>query len=101
MDALYYINDRAKYPPQVKLRELLVNEGLTDTGNLAFEASSQSVQGIQMAVILVATVPIILLYPFLRLLHSWDDDWIDQRVILKTTNRAKDIPCSRPDGSLY
>ncbi|RAR45810.1 carbohydrate ABC transporter permease [Paenibacillus sp. MDMC362] len=66
MDALYYINDRTKYPLQVKLRELLVNEGLTDTGNMAFEASSQSVQGIQMAVILVATLPIILLYPFLQ-----------------------------------
>ena len=66
MDALYYINDRAKYPLQVKLRELLVNEGMTDTGNMAFEASSQSVQGVQMAVILVATLPIILLYPFLQ-----------------------------------
>src|SRR5690606_30493575 len=66
MDALYYINDRSLYPLQVKLRELLITDDLTDTGNLAFEVTSQSVQGVQMAVILVATVPIIMLYPFLQ-----------------------------------
>jgi len=66
MDALYYINDRSKYPLQVKLRELLITDDLSDTGNLAFEVTSQSVQGVQMAVILVATVPIIMLYPFLQ-----------------------------------
>ncbi|MEK3883281.1 carbohydrate ABC transporter permease [Paenibacillus sp. PL2-23] len=66
MDALYYINDRSLYPLQVKLRELLITDDLSDTGNLAFEVTSQSVQGVQMAVILVATLPIILLYPFLQ-----------------------------------
>ncbi|MFS0726215.1 carbohydrate ABC transporter permease [Paenibacillus sp. 1P07SE] len=66
MDALYYINDRAKYPLQVKLRELLITDDLSDTGNLAFEVTSQSVQGVQMAVILVATIPIIMIYPFLQ-----------------------------------
>lgn len=66
MDALYYINDRSLYPLQVKLRELLITDDLTDTGNLAFEVTSQSVQGVQMAVILVATVPIIIIYPFLQ-----------------------------------
>ncbi|MGI2293434.1 carbohydrate ABC transporter permease [Paenibacillus sp. GXUN7292] len=66
MDALYYINNRSLYPLQVKLRELLITDDLTDTGNLAFEVTSQSVQGVQMAVILVATVPIIILYPFLQ-----------------------------------
>jgi putative aldouronate transport system permease protein len=66
MDALYYINDVKKYPLQVKLRQLLITNDLTDTGNLAFEAASQSVQGVQMAVILVATIPIIMVYPFLQ-----------------------------------
>lgn len=66
MDALYYLNDRKLYPLQVKLRELLINDDLVDTGNLPFDVSSQSVQGVQMAVILVATVPIIMLYPFLQ-----------------------------------
>jgi putative aldouronate transport system permease protein len=66
MDALYYLNDRRKYPLQVKLRELLITDDLADTGNLAFEITSQSIQGVQMAVILVATVPIILLYPFMQ-----------------------------------
>jgi len=32
MDALYYINDRAKYPLQVKLRELLVNRSKSRKG---------------------------------------------------------------------
>jgi len=66
MDALYYINDRKKYPLQVKLRELLINDDLVDTGNMVFDVTSQSVQGVQMAVILVATVPIISIYPFLQ-----------------------------------
>ncbi|MFF2482271.1 carbohydrate ABC transporter permease [Paenibacillus sp. NPDC058071] len=66
MDALYYINDVKKYPLQVKLRQLLITDDLTDTGNMAFETASQSVQGVQMAVILVATVPIIMVYPFLQ-----------------------------------
>ncbi|WP_240633249.1 carbohydrate ABC transporter permease [Paenibacillus montanisoli] len=66
MDALYYLNDRRLYPLQVKLRELLINDDLVDTGNLPFDIASQSVQGVQMAVILVATLPIILLYPFLQ-----------------------------------
>lgn len=66
MDALYYINDRSLYPLQVKLRELLITDDLADSGNLAFEVTSQSVQGVQMAVILVATVPIIMIYPFLQ-----------------------------------
>ncbi len=60
------MNDRKLYPLQVKLRELLINDDLVDTGNLPFDVSSQSVQGVQMAVILVATVPIIMLYPFLQ-----------------------------------
>lgn len=66
MDALYYINDPKKYPLQIKLRQLLISDDLADTGNLAFEVSSQSVHGVQMAVILVATVPIIMIYPFLQ-----------------------------------
>lgn len=66
MDALYYINDRSKYPLQVKLRELLITDDLADSGNLAFEVTSHSIQGVQMAVILVATIPIILVYPFLQ-----------------------------------
>ncbi|SFE10119.1 multiple sugar transport system permease protein/putative aldouronate transport system permease protein [Paenibacillus catalpae] len=66
MDALYYLNDRRLYPLQVKLRELLINDDLVDTGNLPFDIASQSVQGVQMAVILVATVPIIMLYPFMQ-----------------------------------
>lgn len=66
MDALYYINDRKKYPLQVKLRELLITDDLIDTGNMVFDVTSQSVQGVQMAVILVATVPIIMVYPFLQ-----------------------------------
>ncbi|WP_010276790.1 carbohydrate ABC transporter permease [Paenibacillus senegalensis] len=66
MDALYYINDRTKYPLQVKLRELLITDDLADSGNLAFEVTSHSIQGVQMAVILVATIPIILVYPFLQ-----------------------------------
>lgn len=66
--AVYYLNKPALWPLQVKLRQLI------DTDNIAIDpASSQfsglahmDPEGIKMATIILATLPIILIYPFLQ-----------------------------------
>lgn len=65
--ALYYINDRTLYPLQVKLREMLITDNFVDTGADVFSSlATTSPQGIQMAVIVVATLPMVIVYPFLQ-----------------------------------
>ncbi|MCI3922569.1 carbohydrate ABC transporter permease [Paenibacillus sp. TRM 82003] len=66
-NALYYINDRALYPLQIKLREMLITDDIVDTGNDLFSnLATASPQGVQMTVIIVATLPIVIIYPFLQ-----------------------------------
>lgn len=66
-NALYYINDRALYPLQIKLREMLITDDIVDTGNDLFSnLATASPQGVQMTVIIVATLPIVMIYPFLQ-----------------------------------
>lgn len=63
--ALYYINDRLKYPLQVRLREFII----TDSSSISAPAEDllvSSPEGIKMAVVIVATIPIMLIYPFLQ-----------------------------------
>lgn len=62
--ALFYLNDRKLYPLQVKLREFVI----TDTSTITDVADSMlsSPEGLKMAVIVIATVPIMLVYPFLQ-----------------------------------
>ncbi|MEF2245250.1 carbohydrate ABC transporter permease [Paenibacillus sp. IITD108] len=63
--ALYYINTRALYPLQVRLREIVITDqfGEMDTFNSLLNISPE---GMKMAVIVVATLPIMLVYPFLQ-----------------------------------
>lgn len=65
--AMLFLNDRAKFPLQLVLREILIQNdtsamtqggGLTDTINIA--------KTIKYAVIVVSTVPILCVYPFLQ-----------------------------------
>lgn len=66
-NALYYINDRGLYPLQIKLREMLITDDMADTGNEIFtQMATASPQGVQMTVIIVATLPIVMIYPFLQ-----------------------------------
>ncbi|MGI2292741.1 carbohydrate ABC transporter permease [Paenibacillus sp. GXUN7292] len=63
--ALYYINDRLQYPLQVRLREFII----TDSSSISAPAEDllvSSPEGIKMAVVMVATIPIMLIYPFLQ-----------------------------------
>lgn len=64
-NALYYINDRMLYPLQVRLREFII----TDSSSInapAEDVLMSSPEGIKMAVVIVATIPIMLVYPFLQ-----------------------------------
>lgn len=66
-NAILYINNPEKWPVQVILRQivLLASGGLGDSGN-AGESVAYYGQGVKMAVIVVSTLPIMVVYPFLQ-----------------------------------
>lgn len=73
-NALVYINDRDKYPLQMILREILVLQDMSSnpsqqmTGEMAKLLYSQQQLGqvIKYGVMIVATLPLILVYPLLQ-----------------------------------
>lgn len=66
-DAMVYLQKREKYPLQLVLREILIQNQTTDM-TMQSEAQDQEMIGetIKYAVIMVATIPILILYPFLQ-----------------------------------
>lgn len=66
--AILYLNDPAKWPIQVVLRQIVIlNQPNAALGDTQFLLEHQPPpQTIQMAAIIVATVPILLVYPFLQ-----------------------------------
>ncbi|MEC0238504.1 carbohydrate ABC transporter permease [Paenibacillus dokdonensis] len=72
--ALIYLNDSAKYPLQLVLRQILVLQEMAAQGGGAIDASTAAAMNskaeiaalVKYAVIIVATVPIIAIYPFLQ-----------------------------------
>ncbi|NHN32504.1 carbohydrate ABC transporter permease [Paenibacillus agricola] len=67
-NAILYINDHQRWPMQVILQNMLI-ESTTSTGAGAAEVSAEMQipsETIKMAAVVVATVPIILVYPFLQ-----------------------------------
>ncbi|MEH7276648.1 carbohydrate ABC transporter permease [Neobacillus vireti] len=66
--ALLYISDPAKWTVQVVLRQLVIlNQGnLLDTGMQASMDNPPPAETVGMAAILVATIPILIVYPFLQ-----------------------------------
>jgi putative aldouronate transport system permease protein len=67
MQALLYLNDPRKWTIQVLLRQIVI----MSQGGVGDEASFQEdflipKQGVKMAAIIVATVPVLLVYPFLQ-----------------------------------
>ncbi|GAA0376275.1 carbohydrate ABC transporter permease [Bacillus horti] len=67
-NALMYIENRRLYPLQVKLREMIVDDTLVadPTSDMFSSMLSSSPEGIKMATIVVATIPILAIYPFLQ-----------------------------------
>lgn len=66
-NALIYLTDRNKMPLQIFLREILLSQASADIadGDLASDYK-RMVQVIKYAVIVIATLPIMCLYPFLQ-----------------------------------
>lgn len=67
-NALMFIDDRKLYPLQLKLREMIVSGSvrLNDPSSAFYSSHTSSPEGIKMATIIVATVPILCIYPFLQ-----------------------------------
>ncbi|WP_282939320.1 carbohydrate ABC transporter permease [Paenibacillus sp. RC67] len=63
--AIMYINDASKWPIQVLLRQIVIAASgmAADTGNDFIKPPEQT---IKMAVIVVSTLPILIVYPFLQ-----------------------------------
>lgn len=65
--AILYINDPFKRPLQVLLQVLLIDSSSTATANAAETAANQPpTETLKMAAVVVATVPILMVYPFLQ-----------------------------------
>ena len=65
-DSLLYIRTRSKYPLQLFLREMLIENTAASTMNASMDDEALTEQTIKYASIIVATVPILCLYPFLQ-----------------------------------
>lgn len=61
--AFLYLRDKTKYPLQLILRQILFQE---ETNSMAAENLALSSEAVKYATIVVATVPILLVYPFLQ-----------------------------------
>ncbi|MCY8507908.1 carbohydrate ABC transporter permease [Bacillus atrophaeus] len=64
--ALLYINDSAKWPLQMVLRQVTILSDLTATNGDMVQNTVPPEQGIKLAVIVIATIPILAVYPFLQ-----------------------------------
>lgn len=64
-NAILYINDNTKWPIQVRLREIVIL-AQSRIGDTSFDEQMIQPLTIRMAVIVFATVPILLVYPFLQ-----------------------------------
>jgi len=68
-NALIYLTDRSKYPLQLILREILIQSQMSDMVQVSEESLAKSImeaESIKYAVVIVANLPIFLLYPFLQ-----------------------------------
>src|SRR5699024_10820644 len=72
-DALIYLKDRSMYPLQMILREILVLQEMAGTGTSMNESLAEAMHSkqqlasiIKYGVMIVSSLPVILVYPFLR-----------------------------------
>ena len=68
-NALLYLSDRDKYPLQLFLREILIANTLNESSGIDPEllAAKQGMSDLlKYCLIIVATVPVLLVYPFIQ-----------------------------------
>ena len=66
MTAKLYITDEALYPLQMKLYEIIVKSQAASENVVGSVVLSTTTKGIQLATIVVTTVPILIIYPLLQ-----------------------------------
>ena len=68
-NALLYLSDKDKFPLQLILREILIQGQTNDMVSSSSESAikqQREVEGIKYAVLVVANIPVLVLYPFLQ-----------------------------------
>ncbi|WP_209975636.1 carbohydrate ABC transporter permease [Paenibacillus eucommiae] len=68
-NALIFLSDREKYPLQLILREILILSQMQDMvkmGEETFTRQLMNAESIKYAVIIIANLPVLMLYPFLQ-----------------------------------
>ncbi|WP_166245044.1 carbohydrate ABC transporter permease [Paenibacillus turpanensis] len=67
-NAIIYLNDPAKWPVQVLLRQIVIvaSQFQGDSAGLGDDFVKPPEQTIKMAVIVISTIPILIIYPFLQ-----------------------------------
>jgi putative aldouronate transport system permease protein len=70
-DALIYLNDETKYPLQLILRNILVENQVSNSAAMMMDVESYAAKQrvaelIKYGVIIVSTIPLLILYPFLQ-----------------------------------
>ncbi|MDO5143967.1 MAG: carbohydrate ABC transporter permease [bacterium] len=66
MSAKLYVTKQALYPLQMKLYLLLTQSTAVSLQNAGTDVGLTSSRGLNMATVIIATVPIVLIYPFLQ-----------------------------------
>jgi len=69
MSALIYLTDRDKFPLQVILREILIQNQVDEMASVVDDTLIQymmDVEALKYAIVIVANIPVFILYPFLQ-----------------------------------
>lgn len=66
MTAKLYITDKALFPLQMKLYEVIVQSQTQGMQNIGTAITQSTTKGVQLATIVVTTIPILLIYPLLQ-----------------------------------
>jgi len=66
-NAILYLNDSSKWPIQVVLRQYVLEAStIVDAGSFPPNQPPPPTEALQMAMVVLATVPILIVYPFLQ-----------------------------------
>ena len=65
-DAIMYLNSNRHFPLQLVLRDIVQSVDMTYVGGGAFTMSDTPIQSVRLATIVVAILPIMMVYPFLQ-----------------------------------
>ena len=67
MTALIYLTDRNKFPLQLVLREILIQNSTNDIAAVGNGSDAEAyAENMKFAVVVVSTIPILCVYPFIQ-----------------------------------